>query len=298
MTYVFAGNRGFVYWRMRAMDLDVPHVFAVDGSYLHRELVAREVPHHLLPGKADFVSALASLEFDVLVSNGCPIILPIASLVETTGAQCVNVHPSLLPKLRGTDPVPGAILFGEDSGATCHVMDDGIDTGPIISQVRIPMTDDLDAGLLYQLSFRAEVEVFEEAHARNFQPDLSLQPPPDDPGSYYTFKPDDLELDFTASDEDIVRKVRAFATRSKGAWFSHRGRRFKVRAVDVVTNAYVCCDAGRYGCNEIVFRYEDAVVVARGLEFLKLSCMDGDLSAVCVGDTLDTQPCGEIAHAT
>jgi methionyl-tRNA formyltransferase len=286
MTYAFAGNRGFVYWRMREMGLDVPHVFAVEGSYLQRELVARGVSHHVLSGKAEFVSTLESLDFDVLVSNGCPIILPISHLEEATGARFVNIHPSLLPKLRGADPVPGAILFGEDSGATCHVMGDGIDTGPIISQVRIPMTDDLDAGLLYQLSFQAEVEAFEAACARDFQPDPSLQPSPDEPGSYYTFRPEDLELDFSASDEALIRKIKAFATRSKGAWFSHNGARLRVLGVEEVGNPYVYQAMPSYALNQIVLRYEDTIIVRRMTTYLRFRLAAPVEDSVQQGDRL------------
>lgn len=52
------------------------------------------------------------------------------------------------------------LLFDRSCGATCHIMDDNIDTGDIISRVKIPTTPDIEAGILYQLCFKAEVEVF------------------------------------------------------------------------------------------------------------------------------------------
>src|SRR6185295_17658889 len=93
------------------------------------------------------------------------------------------------------DPVPGALLFGRDAGATCHMMDDGIDTGPIISQVRIPYSEELYAGLLYQLSFKAEQEVFRLALARNFRPARAQSAAKDI--VYYTRKKEDLRIRFS-----------------------------------------------------------------------------------------------------
>jgi methionyl-tRNA formyltransferase len=81
----------------------------------------------------------------------------------------INIHPSLLPDLKGKHPINGAILFDRKHGVTCHHMDDGIDTGSVIANIEIPITDDLDLGLLYQLSFIAEGEVFEKAHSLKFE---------------------------------------------------------------------------------------------------------------------------------
>jgi methionyl-tRNA formyltransferase len=53
----------------------------------------------------------------------------------------VNVHPSLLPKYRGASPIAGALLAGEQqTGVTIMLMDEGMDTGPILGQ----RTEDID----------------------------------------------------------------------------------------------------------------------------------------------------------
>jgi len=50
----------------------------------------------------------------------------------------INVHPSLLPKYRGASPIAGAILAGEEeTGVTIMLMDEGMDTGPILAQISI-----------------------------------------------------------------------------------------------------------------------------------------------------------------
>jgi len=53
---------------------------------------------------------------------------------------CLNVHASLLPCYRGAAPIPAAILAGEPvSGVTLMVMDEGLDTGPILAQKEWPL---------------------------------------------------------------------------------------------------------------------------------------------------------------
>lgn len=56
---------------------------------------------------------------------------------------CLNVHPSLLPRGRGPEPVFWTLRRGEqDTGATVHRMDAGWDTGPILAQARFPVPAD------------------------------------------------------------------------------------------------------------------------------------------------------------
>ena len=54
---------------------------------------------------------------------------------------CVNVHASLLPRWRGAAPIPAAILAGDtESGISIVQMDEGLDTGPVLSQARYPLS--------------------------------------------------------------------------------------------------------------------------------------------------------------
>jgi phosphoribosylglycinamide formyltransferase-1 len=54
----------------------------------------------------------------------------------------VNVHPSLLPAFPGAHPVEDQLAAGvRESGATVHFVDEGIDTGPIIRQERVPVLE-------------------------------------------------------------------------------------------------------------------------------------------------------------
>jgi methionyl-tRNA formyltransferase len=62
---------------------------------------------------------------------------------------CVNLHPSLLPRYRGVSPIQAALLAGDrETGCTTILMDEGVDTGPILLQCREPIHPDDTAGSL------------------------------------------------------------------------------------------------------------------------------------------------------
>ena len=284
--FVFSGNRFFVLEEMLQLGLDVKKIYAVKDSFLQKVLEEKNIGYFVLPKKEEFVSQLKNESFDYFVGNGCPVILPISYLKKDNQKQFINVHTSYLPDLKGSDPVPGAILYGKDSGATCHYMDDTIDTGPIISQIRIPMTPDLEAGLLYQLSFLAEKEVFLKAYKRNFEI-LKEQSSDDKSYVYYTFSNNDLKIDFSDDYKNIIRKVKAFSTRSKGAYFLVGDSRYIVWDIEELNNNFLLKQVHKYQHNEIFLRYENCLIIKRNDAPLKLKNISGDISKLSPGFVLD-----------
>src|SRR5690606_20852199 len=82
----------------------------------------------------DAVPALAALQPDLLVVAAYGLILPRAVL-ELPGRGAINVHASLLPAYRGASPIATAILDGcEKTGVSIMLMDEGMDTGPVLAQ--------------------------------------------------------------------------------------------------------------------------------------------------------------------
>lgn len=285
LRYVFAGNRVFVLEKMLKLGLSLVGIYAVRDSYLARELTRRRVAFQILPSKQDFVQALMSLDFDIFVCNGCPIILPISRLTVGTEKRFINVHPSLLPDLRGSDPVPGAVLYGRKSGATCQVMNDQIDAGDIIAKVEIGETEGLDVALLYQLSFIAEGDVFMEAWQKGFAPSEQQKLGPGD--IYYTVKTSDQDIRWDEDAKAIVRRVMAFSNRSKGARFTHRGNAFKTFDADWHQHPYLTRLVTARRENEICFVYERRIAIAKHGGLLVLKDVEGDLSRVESGAILE-----------
>ncbi|MDP3993030.1 MAG: methionyl-tRNA formyltransferase [bacterium] len=91
--------------------------------------------------KEEITSILKQLQPDLVILASYGKILPAEALeVPTYGA--LNVHPSLLPKYRGATPLQSAILDGEkETGVTIMKMNAGVDTGEIVAQTKIGLSD-------------------------------------------------------------------------------------------------------------------------------------------------------------
>ena len=125
---------------------------------------------------------------------------------------CINVHASLLPRWRGASPVQHAILAGdEETGVTIMLMDEGLDTGPILSQRRIPIApDDTGATLSAKLAHLG-AELLLETLPRYLAGEIRPQRQDDSQATYAPLlKKEDGRLDFARPAEELARKVRAF----------------------------------------------------------------------------------------
>lgn len=90
-------------------------------------------------GDTRAVDVLATFEPDALCVACFPRKLPLAVLA-LPRLGCLNVHPSLLPDNRGPDPLFWTFRRGDQqTGVTVHLMDAGLDSGPIVLQERVPI---------------------------------------------------------------------------------------------------------------------------------------------------------------
>lgn len=286
-NFIFVGNRRFVLQTMIDAGLHFVSVYVVAGSHLENDIQRGLVLGIsdccvLVRSKGELLSLLEDQSFDVLVSNGCPYILPVTNL---PSARYVNVHPSHLPDLRGVDPVIGAILFKRDSGATCHVMDSGIDTGPIISRVRIPYTEDLDVTTLYQLSFVAEQQAFKKALSLGFEP--QEQQHIDPKSFYYNRAPTDQLITFREENEVLLQKVKAFNNRSQGCLFSIEERSYRVFSARKMHNPSLFELMKNFSDCVVGMSYENSIVFRKDGEVLRLMDLVGtDHMPIPVGTSL------------
>ncbi|HEY8078845.1 MAG TPA: methionyl-tRNA formyltransferase [Labilithrix sp.] len=96
----------------------------------------------------EFAKWLREQNADVALVVAYGRILP-KDVLEAPRLGCVNVHASLLPKLRGAAPITWAVVRGEpETGITLMKMDEGMDTGDMLEQFPAPITEDETAGEL------------------------------------------------------------------------------------------------------------------------------------------------------
>ena len=172
---------------------------------------------------AEEQACYAALEADLAVVAAYGLILP-KPVLEAPRLGCINVHASLLPRWRGAAPIQRAILAGDEtSGVTIMQMDEGLDTGPMLSRQTLDIRD-RNAGQVTEemakLGARLLVEWLNDPVPGEPQPIA---------GATYAKKIDKAEtrIDWTRSSREVERQVRAFAP-SPAAWFDANGERIKL----------------------------------------------------------------------
>ncbi|HBH62746.1 MAG TPA: methionyl-tRNA formyltransferase, partial [Nitrospiraceae bacterium] len=105
----------------------------------------------LQPGKVrepEFIESLRALHPSAIVVAAYGQILP-AAIIHLPELGCVNIHASLLPAYRGAAPINWAIINGEQkTGITTMLMDEGMDTGPVLLQKETEISAEDTAGSL------------------------------------------------------------------------------------------------------------------------------------------------------
>lgn len=90
---------------------------------------------------AELAGQLAVWKPDLVVLSGLMRLLP-PSLVARYSPRLINTHPAFLPEFPGAYGVRDALAAGvAETGASVIVVDDGVDTGPILAQERVPILD-------------------------------------------------------------------------------------------------------------------------------------------------------------
>ena len=155
---------------------------------------------------------LAAWNPDVLVVVAYGLMLPPAVL-KLPRLGCLNVHASLLPRWRGAAPVQRAILAGDSvTGVTIMLMDEGLDTGPMLLQRELVIREDDTGGSLQaalaELGARALLAALEGFAGGTLKP----HPQPQEGVSYAAkITKSEANIDWGQDAASIERQVRAFS---------------------------------------------------------------------------------------
>jgi phosphoribosylglycinamide formyltransferase-1 len=144
-----AVSQGHIYGNLALVVCNSPGAGAIARAEASGVPVA-VIDHRVCAGRADFEARIdatlraAGIEWIVL-AGFMRILTP--EFVRQWSRRILNIHPSLLPAFPGVDAMGQALAAGvKVSGCTVHFVDEGVDTGPIIAQVAVPVleTDDHD----------------------------------------------------------------------------------------------------------------------------------------------------------
>jgi methionyl-tRNA formyltransferase len=150
---------------------------------------------------------LQSLEYDVMVVAAYGLILPKSTL---DIKPCINIHGSLLPRWRGAAPIHRAIEAGDaQTGVTIMQMEEGLDTGPMLSMEAIAIDASDTTGTLHDKLAALGGRMIVDALRRYGDLVPVVQP---EAGVTYAAKisKEEAKLDLSQPAEVLARKVRAF----------------------------------------------------------------------------------------
>lgn len=292
MKVIFAGTPEFAAVALQALieaGFDIPLVLtqpdrpAGRGMHLQASAVKQLAQQHQIPvaqpislrldGKYPEIASeahqlLQTTPHDVMVVAAYGLILPL-SVLTIPRLGCLNIHGSLLPRWRGAAPIHRAIEAGDsETGVTIMQMEQGLDTGPMLSMQSIPIdANDTTASLHDKLAaLGASMIVASLRQLEQATLPATVQP---EQGVTYAAKisKEEAALDFTQDATVLARKIRAFNP-FPIAHANLNGTLIKISRAEVVDRAAMTAASGQI----LSANGEDGVIVAcaGGHSFLRL----------------------------
>ena len=176
---------------------------------------------------SDAEAVIKQLNPDIIVVAAYGQILP-ESILKLPRLGCVNIHASLLPKLRGAAPIQWAIYNGDKvTGITTMKMAKGLDTGDILEQAETEIGENETADSLHDRLSALGAKII--ISTLNKLENGSITPRPQ--GDEFTYAPlikkSMGEIDFSKTAREIYNMIRAF-TPWPSAFIMLNGRRIKI----------------------------------------------------------------------
>lgn len=184
------------------------------------------------------VEKLRSCQADIMVVAAFGQILP-KEILDMCPYGCINVHASLLPKYRGAAPIQWVIIDGEkESGVTIMQMNEGLDTGDMISKVAVPIEEKETGGTYHDKLAEAGAKLcvltMEDIEAGK----ITKTPQRDEDSCYAKMLKKELgNIDFTKDASSIERLIRGLNP-WPSAYTTLHGKTLKVWAADVEDKEY------------------------------------------------------------
>lgn len=177
---------------------------------------------------ADSISFIKSWEPELIVVVSYGQILPV-ELLEYPTYGCINVHASLLPEYRGAAPIQRALMDGKKlTGISIMFMNEGLDTGDVILQAPVAISDNICHGELEALMADIGAELLLEAIFRIEKGSVCRKKQDHEKATYaHMISPADEKIDWQQSALSIHNQIRALDPKP-GAHTIMEGRKLKL----------------------------------------------------------------------
>ena len=207
----------------------------------------------------EFVNVLRELNADIMVVSAFGQILT-PEILNMTKYGCVNIHASLLPKYRGAAPIQWSIIDGEEkTGITIMQMNEGIDTGDILTVSEVVIEPKETGGSLFDKLAKTGAELIVSTLEKIEAGDVTPVKQDDSKSNYAKMLKKELgNIDFNKSAVEIERLIRGL-TPWPSAYTKLGSKTLKIWDADVLDKNYEEAVPG-----EIVDIDKNAVYVKTG----------------------------------
>ncbi|MEQ1755310.1 MAG: methionyl-tRNA formyltransferase [Micropepsaceae bacterium] len=175
--------------------------------------------------------AFAELNLDAAIVVAYGLLLPKA-ILDAPRLGCFNLHGSLLPRWRGAAPIQRAIMEGDiETGVMIMKMDVGLDTGPVLSEWRTPISDTTTTGDL-QVSLAREGASLMVATIGKLASGPVAMLQQESEGVTYARKitPEEARIDWSKPAHAVLRHIHGLNP-APGAWTMFGDTRLKILRV-------------------------------------------------------------------
>ncbi|MCS7233841.1 MAG: methionyl-tRNA formyltransferase [Synergistetes bacterium] len=177
---------------------------------------------------------------DLMVIIDCGFIIP-RNIIESYPLGVIALHPSLLPKYRGPEPIRRALLAGEkETGLTTFFVNERVDAGDIILQKRIIIGEKTYYGELFRKLAEEGANLVEETITLIGLGKAPRTPQSEEEATYAPkFSKEERIINWSLSAEYIDKLVRALSP-EPGAITNFRGKLLKILEVEFIKEHYKC----------------------------------------------------------
>jgi methionyl-tRNA formyltransferase len=215
-----------------------------------------------------FVERLQALNADLFVVVAFRILPEEIFTIPAKGT--VNVHASLLPEYRGAAPINRAIINGKkETGVTTMFIEKKVDTGKILMQARITITDEMTAGMLHDaLAVKGASLLVETIRALGSGKVTPVQQDDSMATRAPKIRKEECHINFTLSNRDVNNWIRGLSP-SPAAFCMHKDKLLRIYRARLNNDPFEPATPGS--------------ILKIGKDFFRIACAEGAV------DVLDVQ---------
>ncbi len=250
MRIIFMGTPTFALPPLKALIESEHEVVAVytapprpahRGKKVHPSAVHQYADSHQLPvftpaslKSKDSQEAFRAHQADIVVVVAYGLLLPQA-ILDACPKGCINIHPSSLPRWRGAAPIQRSIMAGDTDSSVCIMqMDAGLDTGAVLMEEAVYISNDMTAKTLEDKMATIAAPLLLQT-LQGIEEGTTLAMPQSEDGATYAQKITKIEaaINFERPAQDVLRHIHGLSP-FPGAYITHEGERIKLLQVELI----------------------------------------------------------------